>query len=63
MAKYNTELFVGPSPCDNCVCATDCATQALACTAFLEFYEKEKWSTAPGSPSSDIYDKIFKRKK
>lgn len=49
-----------PAPCDNCLRASRCAAESLACTAFLKFNNAERWEAAPRTDAShERFVRIF----
>jgi hypothetical protein len=58
-AKYAFFMLDGPSPCDSCTTVPVCRT-GKACRDFVDYALKGKVLNADRTPSTKIYQKLFK---
>src|SRR5690348_12832134 len=50
---------VGPPPCDNCALAKRCGAELVACTAFADYVNSNRWRAGPRSPSREGFERVF----
>lgn len=48
-----------PPPCDFCSLSRACAQQQLACKAYREWRQDNRWTTTPGMPNHKTYQVIY----
>ncbi len=50
---------VGPAPCDGCMHNAKCGGRLLACEAFAQYINTNRWSPGPREPTREIYARVF----